>query len=63
MTPDYMICLECEAPCYVFEWADDKLKEALCTTCGNDDVAQFATEDEYEALAMDDRFAKEDRER
>lgn len=57
MTPDYVLCLECESPCYVFEWKEGKITEALCTICNNDDPAQFATEDEYEALAMDSRFA------
>ena len=55
--PDYVICLECETPVYIFEWHDGKVTEALCTMCGNEDVSSFATEDEYEALAMDDRFA------
>jgi len=55
-SPDYLICLECESPCYVFVWADNKATEALCEVCGNEDVAEFATEDEYEALAMDDRY-------
>ncbi len=61
MTPDYLICLECETPCYVFEWRNDKLVEATCTMCGNDDIAQFATEDEYEALASDDRWSHPER--
>jgi hypothetical protein len=61
VTPDYLICLECESPCYVFEWRNDKLAEATCTSCGNDDVAQFATEDEYEALASDDRWSQPER--
>jgi len=56
MIPDYVICLECEAPCYVFEWREDKLIDALCTTCGNDDATQFVTEEEYEEMAMDSRF-------
>lgn len=56
MTPDYLICLECESPVYVFEWKDGVTKEAICEMCGNDDVSQFATEDEYEDLAMDSRF-------
>jgi hypothetical protein len=56
MSPDYLICLECESPVYVFEWSDGKVIEALCTVCGSDDPAGFATEDEYEALAMDKRF-------
>ena len=61
MTPDYIICLECETPCYVFEWKNDKVAEALCTICGNEDVTQFATEDEYEALASDERYSRPDR--
>lgn len=56
MTPDYLICLECETPCYIFEWKDGSVAEAMCELCGNQDPAQFATEDEYEALAMDSRF-------
>jgi len=56
MTPDYILCLECEAPCYVFEYKDGKITEALCTTCYNEDPDQFATEEDYEALAMDTRF-------
>jgi hypothetical protein len=50
-SPDYLICLNCEAPCYVFEWEEDKLTEALCQTCGNDDPEQFATEEEFDALS------------
>jgi len=56
MTPDYVICLECESPVYVFEWKGGVLKEAVCEICGNEDPQQFATEDEYEDLAMDARF-------
>jgi hypothetical protein len=56
MTPDYLICLECESPCYVFEWKDGVVKEALCEMCGNDDPSQFATEDEYEDFSLDRRF-------
>jgi hypothetical protein len=50
-TPDFVICLECETPCYEFEWKGGALAEALCTCCGNDEVDQFATEDEIEAMA------------
>ena len=53
--PDYVLCLECDSPCYLFEWKDGKVTEAMCQ-CGNDDPAGFATEDDYEALAMDDRM-------
>ncbi len=63
MMPDYLICLECETPCYVFEWEDDRLKEAICTTCGNEDVSGFATESDYEEMAMDSRFSPDDGER
>jgi hypothetical protein len=58
MTPDYLICLECESPVYIFEWRDGKVTEAFCDTCGNEDPPQFATEDEYEALAMDTRWSR-----
>jgi hypothetical protein len=51
--PDYLICLECESPVYVFEWKEGRVIEALCSVCGNDDVAAFATEDEMEALALE----------
>ncbi len=56
MSLDYVICLECESPCYILEVKDDVLVEAMCEICGNVDLASFATEDEYEALASDDRF-------
>jgi translation initiation factor 2 beta subunit (eIF-2beta)/eIF-5 len=59
MIPDYVICLECETPCYTFEWREDKLIEALCTTCGSDDPSQFVTEEEYEEMAMDQRTVPE----
>jgi len=57
MIPDYLICLECESPCYVFEWKDGAITEAVCTVCGNEDLDSFATESEYEALSMDRRFS------
>jgi hypothetical protein len=56
MIPDYLICLECESPVYVFDWKEDKVVEAICTVCGNEDVAQFATEQEYEELSVDRRY-------
>lgn len=49
-SPDYVVCIDCETPCYVFEWAEAKLRDALCQTCGNDDVDRFATPEEFEAL-------------
>ncbi len=49
--PDFLICLNCETPCYVFEYKDDKLKEAFCTACGADETDNFMTQEEFEALA------------
>ncbi len=45
--PEYIICLQCETPTYQFEWRD-KVVTAVCTTCGNDDAADFMTEAELE---------------
>lgn len=53
--PDYLICLDCETPCYVFEWKNDRLKEAICSACGNDEVDQFLSEEEFQALAGGER--------
>jgi hypothetical protein len=50
-SPEFLICLECETPCYDFEWHDDKLELILCNVCGNDDPDQFVTEDDFEALS------------
>ena len=50
MGPDFLICIECETPCYLFEWRGGKLTEALCAACGNDDPDQFATPEDFEAL-------------
>lgn len=49
-TPDFLICLECESPCYIFEWRGDKVLEALCQVCGNDDPELFVTPAEMEDL-------------
>lgn len=48
--PEYLICLNCETPCYVFEWAEGEVTEALCTVCGDDDTDDFCTEEEFEAM-------------
>lgn len=48
--PDYLICLNCETPCYTFEWVNGKLKEIQCMVCGNDEPDTFATEEEFDAL-------------
>lgn len=58
MEPEYLICLECESPVYVFEWVDDRLKDVVCPVCGNSDPSAFTTEEGYEALAADERFSE-----
>jgi Zn ribbon nucleic-acid-binding protein len=47
--PDFLVCMQCDTPCYIFEWDDDKFKprEVLCITCGNDESADFETDEEY----------------
>jgi translation initiation factor 2 beta subunit (eIF-2beta)/eIF-5 len=59
MIPDYVICLECESPCYIFEWKEGRLIEVLCTICGNEDPAHFVSESEYEEMSMDPRFSSD----
>jgi len=49
-SPDYVVCLECDTPCYVFEWTNDKLIEVLCQVCGNDDPEQFALPEDLEEM-------------
>lgn len=49
--PDYIICLECESPLYVFDWRDERILGAVCMTCGNEDPALFATEEQLEELS------------
>lgn len=53
MTPDYLICADCESPCYAFEWQEERVLEAACPVCGNEDAASFLTEDEFDAFASD----------
>ena len=48
--PEFMICVECETPCYVFEWKNDKVVEILCEVCGNEDPDSFMTQSEWDAL-------------
>ncbi len=49
--PEFLICLNCEMPCYTFEWADEQITEAYCESCGNDDPEQFSTEEDFEAMS------------
>lgn len=49
--PDYLICLECETPTYLFEWSGGVVTAATCTVCGNEDPALFVTEEDLEDMA------------
>ncbi len=51
--PEYLICINCETPCYTFEWQDEHVTEAMCMTCGVDDTDEFVSEEEFEAMASD----------
>ncbi|HWM91005.1 MAG TPA: hypothetical protein VN493_09580 [Thermoanaerobaculia bacterium] len=50
-SPEYVICLDCETPCYVFEFEDGEITEVMCTTCGNDEPDQFVLPDDFEELS------------
>jgi hypothetical protein len=55
-TPDYIVCLECESPCYVFDWdgKQGRVLSAMCEMCGNDGPEAFqvpedeGSEEDYE---------------
>lgn len=49
-SPDYLICLACETPCYQFEIVDGEIAEAFCAACGNDESEQFLSEEDMDAL-------------
>lgn len=48
--PDYVVCINCESPCYIFEWKDDQLTEAMCEVCGNEDVEEFLSPEDFDTL-------------
>ena len=51
--PEYLICINCETPCYTFEWQDNQVAEAMCMACGDDEPDGFTTEEEFEAMTSD----------
>jgi hypothetical protein len=53
--PEFLICVNCETPCYNFEWGDDGVEQALCEVCGNDEIDQFLTEEDFDAIVEDPR--------
>ena len=48
--PEYLICIDCETPCYDFEFQKGEVTEVICAGCGNEDPEQFLTEEQFEAL-------------
>lgn len=51
--PDYLLCVACETPCYQFDWVEGEVTAAFCPACGNDEIDQFLTEEEMEALTSE----------
>lgn len=48
--PDYLVCVDCESPTYVFEWRNGKVFEAICELCGAEDPDGFLSQEDYEDL-------------
>lgn len=46
--PEFLVCLNCETPTYVFEYTNGRLTSATCTACGNEDLNEFMSESELE---------------
>ena len=54
--PEFVICCDCETPCYVFDWKDGECTEGTCEVCGNEDESMFLPEEDYEAYANSDHW-------
>ena len=52
--PEYLICLNCETPCYIFDWEGGVLTSVFCEACANDDIDQFMSEEDFESLTSAD---------
>ena len=48
--PEFLRCINCETPCYTFEWVEGEIKEAFCLACGTEDPDEFMTDEDFEAL-------------
>ncbi len=48
--PEYLICLNCESPTYVFTWKEDQLIDILCEVCGNEELDQFLNQEEFDGM-------------
>ena len=51
--PEFLICINCETPCYTFEWGPGGITEAMCMVCGVDELDEFCTEEEFDAMSSD----------
>jgi hypothetical protein len=49
--PEFLICINCETPCYTFEWQGSAPTEAQCMMCGAEDLDEFCTEEEFDAMS------------
>ncbi len=38
---DYLLCKQCNTPCYIFEMDGNRIAEAQCLVCGNEEVGLF----------------------
>ena len=48
---DFIVCLNCDTPCYFFEYDEKKgITSAFCSICGNDETKEFRlpSDDEVE---------------
>jgi len=43
---DFLICRNCQTPCYVFEMEAGRIQDAQCLVCGNDSANEFTIGDE-----------------
>lgn len=43
---DFLICRQCNTPCYVFEMEGGRVVEAQCLVCGNDAASEFTLGDD-----------------
>lgn len=38
---EFLVCRSCGSPCYLYELDGDKILEAVCQMCGNEDIREF----------------------
>jgi len=43
---DFLICKQCNTPCYVFDMDGNRITEAQCLVCGNDTPNEFILGDD-----------------